>query len=42
MIESVYKGAFGWAKEDEKHPGTHRLMTNDDYMQLIKEKKTGY
>lgn len=37
MVESMHKGMLGWSIQDEKHPGTHKLLTNDEYRQLIAE-----
>lgn len=36
-MEKVYKGAFGWKPEDENHPNTHRLLTEEEYQQLRQE-----
>jgi len=38
MAELMYKGMLGWSVADEKHPGTHKLMTNEEYWQLIEER----
>lgn len=38
MAELMYKGMLGWSAADEKHPGTHKLMTNEEYWQLVEER----
>ena len=38
MAESIYKSMRGWSADDEKHPGTHKLMTNSEYWQLVEER----
>lgn len=36
MAEKMYKSTFGWVVADEKHVGTHILLTNEEYGKLIK------
>lgn len=40
MAESMYKGMLGWSFADEKHEGTHILMTNMEYNQFVDETNT--
>lgn len=40
MAESMYKGVLGWSMQDEKHPGTYMLLTNDEYLQLLNKINT--
>jgi len=35
MADSVYRSMTGWRLEDARHPGTHRLLTNQEYVNLL-------
>ena len=37
MAESMYKSLMGWSVADSKHPGTHKLMTDEEYVDLISD-----
>lgn len=40
MAQSVYKRALIWFKEKEHHPGTHMLLSNEEYKLLIDSEKS--
>ena len=34
-ITSVYKATFGYKESDEKHEGTHVLISNEEWERLL-------
>ena len=37
-MEKVYKSVLGWKPGDEKHPATHRILTEEEYQELLDQK----
>lgn len=37
-MEKVYKSMLGWKPEDEKHAATHRILTEEEYQELLDQK----
>lgn len=40
MAQSVYKTFLGWFNEKERHLGTHMLLTNEEYEEIINKEKS--
>lgn len=38
MAQAVYRGMLGWSEADERHPGTHIILTNEEYEKITKER----